>query len=284
MSTRVRTRIEKKNQPVEIGSRGKSSLRKADQMIRGCLIAPNHVPSAPIKVHEVDPTAQAIMALRTWHSSIWYQYLGKSADIDQSTEAQWLQFDYGCRRWGDSSTYRFDRVFGQHYTVPEEVKLAEAIADDIRQFIVNHSLSLVKKGFSVTEIRQMLTERLAPSSQADEVAKLKDDGLRVQKEAIDSFANKAKELEKSGRTNSALDSIYKGFNAALRNGDFDAIDLFFSGLKANEYTTDLLLGILTATLPAKSRLKNRAGLFTRVKAEIQDRGEYEPGLLDGLES
>jgi len=50
------------------------------------------------------------------------------------------------------------------------------------------------------------------------------------------------------------------------------------------FSTDLLLGILTATLPAKSKLPSRTPFFGKVEAIIKRRGEWEKGLLTGLES
>ena len=47
--------------------------------------------------------------------------------------------------------------------------------------------------------------------------------------------------------------------------------------------TDILLGLLTATLPVKSQLPQRSGLFNSTKELLVSRGHYERGILDGLE-
>lgn len=48
-------------------------------------------------------------------------------------------------------------------------------------------------------------------------------------------------------------------------------------------SVDVLLGILTATLPASSRLASRSKLFGQIAETLEKRGEYEEGLLTGLE-
>lgn len=44
-----------------------------------------------------------------------------------------------------------------------------------------------------------------------------------------------------------------------------------------------MLGMLTATLPARSHLPSRPAFVQAVATTLKKRGELEPNLLDGLE-
>ena len=60
-------------------------------------------------------------------------------------------------------------------------------------------------------------------------------------------------------------------NDRLREIDVDATD------------TDLLLAWLTAILPVRYQLPARLELFAETKRVMIERGDFEPGILDGLE-
>ena len=76
--------------------------------------------------------------------------------------------------------------------------------------------------------------------------------------------------------------IYDGVDELLRRGDFSQLDEHLAHLDVAALSTTLLIGVLTATLPAKGRLPARAPLFLTVEKTIRDRGEYEDGMLTGL--
>lgn len=82
----------------------------------------------------------------------------------------------------------------------------------------------------------------------------------------------------------ALDLLYDSLDNMMRLGHFEEIDVELEAIVANDCSTDVLLGILTATLPGANRLKRRAALFDDVRTVLIDRGEYEGiRLLVGLE-
>lgn len=69
----------------------------------------------------------------------------------------------------------------------------------------------------------------------------------------------------------------------MRAGRFQYLDAAIAAFCPEEMTTDNLLGVLTATLPAKSKLPSRKGFYQDVERILTARGEMEPGLLAGLE-
>jgi hypothetical protein len=94
---------------------------------------------------------------------------------------------------------------------------------------------------------------------------------------------RASRLERAGHRNAAMDLLYDKSDELMRTGQFEGLDMILQRLHAGELPVDVLLGLLTATLPAKSRLPSRAEFFTATERILRERGEYEEGLLTGLE-
>ena len=80
-----------------------------------------------------------------------------------------------------------------------------------------------------------------------------------------------------------LDKIYDNFDTLMRNGEFKEIDRILDRIQPEDYSSTLLIGYLTITGAAKSKLESRPALFDRIKKHLDDMGRNEPGLLDGLE-
>ena len=97
------------------------------------------------------------------------------------------------------------------------------------------------------------------------------------------FVRMANRLAEQGRVDAALDLIFARVDESFRSGEFSDCDQLLQRLSVGDYETDVLLGLLTATLPARSLLPSRPDFFLRAEAEIQRRGEMEPGLLTGLD-
>jgi hypothetical protein len=101
--------------------------------------------------------------------------------------------------------------------------------------------------------------------------------------ASETFLSRAHHLDTLGKTDAALDVVYESVDQLMRTGRFDELDEIVKHLQVVDFSRDLLLGILTATLPAKSRLPSRTELFRHAEKALRERGEYEEGLLIGLE-
>ncbi len=91
-------------------------------------------------------------------------------------------------------------------------------------------------------------------------------------------------LEKLGNIDAALDLLYDQIDAKLKAGKFEETDKFLQSLSAVTLSLDLLLGILTASLPARYKLPSRASFFKKVEDVLKKRNEWEENLLSGLES
>ncbi len=92
--------------------------------------------------------------------------------------------------------------------------------------------------------------------------------------------NTAIQFDQAGNIGTALVCIYQNVRAKLRNNQIEEINEDMDIFDVKLASIDLMLAMLTSTAPVKSI--NRKNLFQRVKAELKERGQLEPGLLDGL--
>jgi hypothetical protein len=99
----------------------------------------------------------------------------------------------------------------------------------------------------------------------------------------ETFLQRSNRLSQSGNTDAGLDIVYDAVDELLRNGEFDELNQHLAALAVAKYSTDILIGLLTATLPARRRLSARPSLLTAVEATIRERGEYGEGILTGLD-
>ncbi|HQZ66689.1 MAG TPA: hypothetical protein PLY87_16470 [Planctomycetaceae bacterium] len=98
-----------------------------------------------------------------------------------------------------------------------------------------------------------------------------------------SFVDDAQRLASQGKVDAALDLIYDRADEMLLAGEFVALDSIIEGLDVEQLSVDVLLAVLTITLPAKDKLTTRNEFFECVKRTLKDRGEYMEGLLTGLQ-
>jgi hypothetical protein len=99
----------------------------------------------------------------------------------------------------------------------------------------------------------------------------------------ETLAWRAQRLVRMGRIEPALDLIYDAADHMMRKGEFAQLDSVLANVRVSDLSVDILLAILTATLPAKSRLPSRTRFFNEIEKSLRDRDEYEDGLLTGLE-
>lgn len=100
----------------------------------------------------------------------------------------------------------------------------------------------------------------------------------------DKFLERVLRLEKMGNIDSALDLLYDQIDARLKAGKFEDTDKFLQKLNVAKLSIDLLLGVLTASLPARYKLPSRGVFYKKVEAVLKQRNEWEENLLLGLES
>ena len=91
-----------------------------------------------------------------------------------------------------------------------------------------------------------------------------------------------KKLDRPVEADDALDISYELIDDLLHAREFASCASQLEGVDVSLYSIDVLLTLLTATLPARSKIGTRASFFKRVEDELRRRGELEDGLLDGL--
>lgn len=97
------------------------------------------------------------------------------------------------------------------------------------------------------------------------------------------FVERAGRLDRRGKTDVALDLIYDTVDEWMIAGDFDRLDFLLASVAADDYSADILLGLLTASLPGRTRLPSRRKLYSETERILKQRGQWEDGLLTGLE-
>jgi len=142
------------------------------------------------------------------------------------------------------------------------------------------------------ELLDILTDAIKDTKSVDEAVKVlrgfgggtasvnDPDEVSCQTE---SFVQRASRLCNQGRTTSGLDLLYNSVDELLHQGKFAQLNSMIERVSVDDHSIDILLGMLTTTLPASSRLPARSQFFNDVERSIRNRGEYEDGLLTGLE-
>lgn len=94
---------------------------------------------------------------------------------------------------------------------------------------------------------------------------------------------KAIELDKTGRTQAALDTVYNIFDDYLLDGKFADVDTFLEKTQPLTLSANLIIGLLSITLPASRHLPARQSFFTQSWVVLEERGRDAKRLLSGLE-
>ena len=100
---------------------------------------------------------------------------------------------------------------------------------------------------------------------------------------VAAFVERANQLDVSGHSDSALDLLYSAIDKMLRCGEFLEVDVILREAQVAALSMNILIGLLTTTLPVRRRLPARPGFFQRVESILRKRGQLKEGLLAGLE-
>lgn len=79
-----------------------------------------------------------------------------------------------------------------------------------------------------------------------------------------------------------LDRIYDELDYAFRSDNFEKINNMLKAIDVEKTNSSILFGYLTASLPAKNDLPYRDRFLREVKRVVEERGENEEGLFQGL--
>jgi hypothetical protein len=77
-----------------------------------------------------------------------------------------------------------------------------------------------------------------------------------------------------------IDRVYDIIDAKLCSGQFDAVDVLFDVLPPSELSDDLILTLLTVSLAAKDKLRNRLKFVREAERWFFDNDC--PEVMDGL--
>lgn len=100
--------------------------------------------------------------------------------------------------------------------------------------------------------------------------------------ALEDAVLRAQELASLGSPELGLDIVYDAVDELMSTGQFAQISSSISRLDAGDIDVDILIGVLTATLPAKSRLPTRDRLVSLVGNRLRELNENVAEVLSGL--
>jgi len=102
------------------------------------------------------------------------------------------------------------------------------------------------------------------------------------KEFREQWNARLERLKNPDSTDAQIDIIFAWADSMMVRGRFEDLNNVIAAYRPGEMSTDILLAVLTATNPAKSKLPARAKFYEDVERLVNERGENEPMLLDGL--
>lgn len=97
------------------------------------------------------------------------------------------------------------------------------------------------------------------------------------------WLEEAEDLVARNREDEGLDIVYDKLDRLLMSGSFAACDVMLQQVEVTRFSLDILLALLTVTLPASMELPTRAVYFEKVQAELKSRGLDTDELLSGLQ-
>lgn len=101
---------------------------------------------------------------------------------------------------------------------------------------------------------------------------------------LSAMLRRAMKMDDEGRTDEALDLIFDTIDAALRAGRFEDCSKFLdSNDNIDACSSDILLGLLTASSPAQSKILQWYKFLSRVRALLHKLGLDPEPLLDGFD-
>lgn len=178
-----------------------------------------------------------------------------------------------------------ERIRMTDWTLPDQDFTAKGIHDFI---LLIGAMAIPRKKYSWTAPNEnerndsVRIERLLTRAMHPRIRRSAENAEHSPSRA-ESFLHRAQRLDRIGSTDAALDLLYDSVDAMMRGGKFCELDSLLKRLRADDYSLDMLLGILTATLPGRSKLPARGRFLKDAENALRERGEYEDGLLTGLE-
>ncbi len=96
------------------------------------------------------------------------------------------------------------------------------------------------------------------------------------------WLQQARQLDKQGREDLALRTIYRNLNDWLIGGEIDRCNRLLVDADVKDISTGFMLAILTVTLRYHSQLRARSDFVRRVREALRKEGLNERALMHGL--
>ena len=159
------------------------------------------------------------------------------------------------------------------YAVDTEVALAPALKS-----VLLHVERVLSHGDEETK------EKLLSSLSSEDDTARAIDFLKQSLKQSGSFAfvGHAQRLDSDSETDQALDVVFDAMDDAFLDGKFSFVDDALERFDIGKCSVALLVGILTVTGPARSKLTKRKKFRDLVETSFRDRGRYDERLLRGL--
>lgn len=123
-------------------------------------------------------------------------------------------------------------------------------------------------------VQRQLLEPAKPSTQETVAA--------ASQHHADGFVVTSATAMASGEIDAGLDMIYREVDRLLKAGSYRELNAVFASTDAASAPIDLTLGLLTATLPVKTRLSSRPDFLLAVAEALSRSGKDAAKLLAGL--
>lgn len=164
----------------------------------------------------------------------------------------------------------------------EFLALQSNLKTHVKGLLISATISKGGEIVLVVGARELHGHPLGPSQFPDAITWLTVNAAK--KASVESgLIERLTAIEASGKRDKALDELYDAIDEMLYEGKWPELGGLLKGLDVSRISVHLMLGLLTATLPANDQLSSaREALKSRVEAELRRRGEFRESLLSGL--
>ena len=81
---------------------------------------------------------------------------------------------------------------------------------------------------------------------------------------------------------SAIDTLFDQVDSAFMKGDFESVNTLLEKADVGEWTTDMLIALLSITLSAKEHLPVRTEFVSRVENHLRETMKEPPSRVERL--
>lgn len=224
-----------------------------------------------LRFFTVEPTAESQSS-----KDVWRQMKAQVKDSRSTGRARQVPWDFGrllAGEFGQAPSIAFDDSKTEHLRIGVEwqsqdqaqleLSVPSELVEQLDVLTQLHGSTLIYAAF------EMVSSGYAKNSSAES--------------SKHGFLSSANQLASHGYIDSGIDVVYDAVDEMLRHGEFPRVDAILTETQPKEYSIDIMLALLTSTLPASSRLPSRRAFYRRFETWLRTTGEYEDGLLTGLE-